>query len=67
MLNVLVDTGSTGTIETFLGYGSQVMTWIMTQISTIATFVMDTPMLAVFVLLSLIYAAFRIGRSLIRI
>lgn len=59
--------GATASITTFLGYGTEVMTWIMTQIKTLATFVMETPMLSVFVVLALIYAAFRIGRSLIRI
>ncbi len=59
--------GATSTITTFLGYGTELMTWIMTQVETLATFVMKTPMLAVFVVLGLIYAAFRIGRSLIRI
>ena len=58
---------TTSTIATFLGYGSEVMTWIINQIKTLATTVMDTPMLAVFVVLALVYAAIRIGRSLIRI
>lgn len=54
-------------IGSFLGLGTEVMTWIMAQIKTLASFVMETPMLAVFVVLALIYAAFRIGRSLIHI
>lgn len=60
-------TQAAATIESFLEIGSKVFTWIMTQITTLADFVMKTPMLATFVVLALIYAAFRIGRSLIRI
>lgn len=54
-------------LTTFLQQGTEVVTWLLAQVTAFCNLVMDTPALAVFVILALVYAAIRIGRSLIRI
>lgn len=64
MLNVAEVNAS---IPAFLEIGTSVLTWLITSLTSVLNFMMETPVLAVFIVLTLIYAVIRIARRFVNV
>lgn len=54
-------------ITDFLALGSELLEWIITSMGSLITFLMETPVTAVFLVVGLIYVVVRIARRFINI
>lgn len=56
-----------GSLTTFLGYGTELLTWIITSMGSLITFLMSNAVTACFLIVGLVYVVVRILKRFINI